>query len=42
MNFVAWTLTIEMTFIMTDSDAQRRPLHVGEFHVKIEFQSPAQ
>ena len=42
MNFVTWTPTIETTFIMTESDAQRRPLHVGEFHVKIEFQNPAQ
>ena len=41
MIFVTWTPTIEMTFVMTESAVQRNPRHVGEFHVKIEFQTPA-
>ena len=39
-SFATWTPTIETTFIMIESAVHLRPLHVGEFQLNIDFQTP--
>lgn len=41
MSVASSMVIIETTFVITESAVHLRALHVGEFHVKIEFQTPA-